>query len=84
MIEFILQILFASAQEPSISGWVGAEFIVALGVGLLGYQLYNNVKTPTDDWDSFLKTASIFMMAFGAVDAVITAIRLFVESSTRV
>lgn len=77
MIEFILQILFESAKEPGISGWMGAEFVGALGVGLLGYQLYNNVQIPTDDWDRFLKTASIFMMVFGAVDVLITAVRLF-------
>jgi hypothetical protein len=76
MIEFILEVLFAGAQNPSISGWIGAEFVVALGVGLWGYKLYNNVREPTDSWDDFLKTASIAMMIFGALDALIIVFRL--------
>ena len=77
MIEFILEILFQSAQNPGISGLTGAEFVVALGVGLLGYKIFTNVGTPTENWENLFKALGIFLMAVGAVDILFTVFRLF-------
>ena len=67
MLEFILEVLF----NASSSGLALVEFVVALGLGFFGYKLYNNVKTPTDSWDEFLKILSFVMMGLGILDALI-------------
>ena len=77
MIDLMLQLLSTLTQNAGKLGMPAlGELFFALFLGVLGYQGYVNIKTPTDRWDKFLKNGSIVLMAFGALDALIVGFSL--------
>ncbi len=61
------ELLVFAGQELLQGEFLPKRLIVPVALGTFGLMLYSASKEPTDEWDRFLRFASICMLIAGAV-----------------